>query len=110
MIGNEKERVEFMPILENLDRMVHSVARLMILTFLYVVEEGDMVYLLAQTKLTWGNLSANVQKLRDAGYVEVTKSFVNNRPQTWVKLTDNGRVAYREYRTGMLKVLHCLPD
>ena len=110
MIGKEKGRVEFMPILENLDRMVHSVARLMILTFLYVVEEGDMVYLLAQTKLTWGNLSANIQKLRDAGYVDVTKSFVNNKPQTWVKLTDTGRVAYREYRTGMLKVLHCLPD
>lgn len=56
------------------------------------------------------NLSSNVQKLKDAGYVEVTKSFVDNRPQTWVKLTNVGREAYREYRTGMLNVLECLPD
>ena len=104
------DRAEFMPVLENLDRMIHSIARLMILTFLYVVDEGDMVFLLAQTKLTWGNLSANVQKLKDVGYVSVKKSFVNNRPQTWVKLTDEGRVAYREYRTRMLEVLACLPD
>lgn len=110
MSNKSDNRAAFMPVLENLDRMVHSIARLMIMTFLYVVEEGDMVYLLAQTGLTWGNLSANVQKLKDAGYVEVTKSFVNNRPQTWIKLTEEGRVAYQEYRKGMMEVLQCLPD
>lgn len=110
MSKKANDRAEFMPVLENLDRMVHSIARLMILTFLYVVDEGDMVFLLAQTRLTWGNLSANVQKLKDAGYVEVSKSFVNNRPQTWVKLTNEGRDAYREYRTSMKQVLECLPD
>jgi len=107
---NEEKRHEFMPVLENVDRMVHSIARLMIMTFLYVVEEGDMVFLVSQTGLTWGNLSSNVRKLNDAGYVEVTKSFVNNRPQTWVKLTEKGRDAYRTYRTSMLEVLMSLPD
>ncbi len=110
MTKKQNDRVDFMPVLENLDRTVHSIARLMILTFLYVVEEGDMVYLLAQTGLTWGNLSSNVQKLKDVGYVAVTKSFVDNKPQTWIRLTDEGRVAYKEYRTGMMKVLKCLPD
>ncbi len=105
-----EERKEFLPILENLDRVIHSPARLMILTFLYVVEEGDMVYLLNQTGLTWGNLSANVHKLKDAGYVEVKKNFVNDRPQTWVKLTEQGRQAFRDYRGQMKSVLDELPD
>ena len=105
-----EERKEFLPILENLDRVIHSPARLMILTFLYVVEEGDMVYLLNQTGLTWGNLSANVHKLKDAGYVEVKKDFVDERPQTWVRLTEQGRQAFREYRAQMKGVLDDLPD
>jgi DNA-binding MarR family transcriptional regulator len=91
MSQGTEERKEFLPILENLNRVIHSPARLMILTFLYVVEEGDMVYLLNQTGLTWGNLSANVHKLKDAGYVEVKKEFVDERPQTWVRLTEKGR-------------------
>ena len=85
-------------------------ARLMILTFLYVVEEGDMVYLLNQTGLTWGNLSANVHKLKDAGYVKVNKEFVDDRPQTWVRLTEKGRQAFRDYRGQMKDVLDDLPD
>ena len=105
-----EERKEFLPILENLDRLIHSPARLMILTFLYVVEEGDMVYLLNQTGLTWGNLSANVHKLKDAGYVKVNKEFVDDRPQTWVRLTEKGRQAFRDYRGQMKDVLDDLPD
>ncbi len=110
MSSDSEDRIEFMPVLENLDRTVHSIARLMILTFLYVVEEGDMAFLLAQTRLTWGNLSANIKKLKDAGYVDVSKSFVDNRPQTWVKLTDEGRAAYQEYRSNMLEVLQYISD
>jgi DNA-binding MarR family transcriptional regulator len=105
-----EERKEFLPILENLDRVIHSPARLMILTFLYVVDEGDMVYLLNQTGLTWGNLSANVHKLKDAGYVEVEKNIVEDRPQTWVRLTEKGRQAFRDYRGQMKDVLDDLPD
>jgi DNA-binding MarR family transcriptional regulator len=110
MSQGTEERKEFLPILENLDRVIHSPARLMILTFLYVVEEGDMVYLLNQTGLTWGNLSANVHKLKDVGYVEVNKNFVDDRPQTWVKLTEEGKQAFRDYRGQMKYVLDELPD
>jgi DNA-binding MarR family transcriptional regulator len=110
MSQQSEERVAFLPILENLDRVIHSPARLMILTFLYVVEEGDMVYLLNQTGLTWGNLSANVHKLKEAGYVDVKKSFVDDHPQTWVKLTGEGRQAFRAYRGQMKDVLDDLPE
>ena len=108
--AGEQERKPFLPVLENLDRVIHSPARLMILTFLYVVDGGDMVYLASQTGLTWGNLSANVRKLEEAGYVDVEKRFVGRKPQTSVKLTDTGREAYRAYREQLKGVLDDLPD
>ncbi len=80
------------------------------LTFLYVVDGGDMVYLIHQTGLTWGNLSVNVQKLEAAGYVSVEKRFVERRPQTWVKLTEAGRQAFRAYRSQLTGVLDDLPE
>ena len=104
------DRPEFLPIIENLDRAIHSPGRLMILTFLYVVEKGDMVYLMNQTGLTWGNLSANIKKLDEVGYVTVEKKFVARKPQTWVKLTDSGRTAFQTYRRAMKDVLDDLPE
>jgi len=67
----EKQTTDSLSEIINIDRLVHSPARLSILTYLSVVEEGDAVYLLNQTGLTWGNLSANVTRLQEAGY----KSF-----------------------------------
>lgn len=58
----------------------------------------------------WENLSANVQMLKKAGYVQVKKSLVDDRPQTWVRLTRDGREAYRTYRAQMKGVLDDLPD
>jgi DNA-binding MarR family transcriptional regulator/uncharacterized membrane protein YbaN (DUF454 family) len=85
----------------NLDRLIHSPARLAIITYLSVVEEGDAVYLLNQTGLTWGNLSANVTRLQEAGYIAVTKEFENKKPHTLLKLTDKGRNAFHEYQNKM---------
>jgi DNA-binding MarR family transcriptional regulator len=82
----------------NIDRLVHSPARLAILTYLSVVEEGDAVYLLNQTGLTWGNLSANVSKLQETGYIEVSKEFKDKKPHTLLKLTDKGRKAFQAYQ------------
>ena len=90
----------------NIDRMVHSPARLAILTYLFVVEEGDAIYLLNQTGLTWGNLSANVTRLQEAGYIDVSKVFKNNKPNTTVKLTEKGRKAFTEYQSKMKELLH----
>ena len=89
----------------NIDRMVHSPARLAILTYLFVVEEGDAVYLLNQTGLTWGNLSANVTRLQEAGYIAVNKEFKDKKSHTLLKLTDKGRKAFRAYQDQMKGLL-----
>ncbi|MFC1947887.1 transcriptional regulator [Chloroflexota bacterium] len=88
-----------------IDRLVHSPARLAILTYLSVVEEGDAVYLLNQTGLTWGNLSANLTKLQEAEYIAVDKEFKDKKSHTILKLTDKGRKAFRNYQNLMKGLL-----
>ena len=90
----------------DIDRLVHSPARLAILTYLSVVEEGDAVYLLNQTGLTWGNLSANITRLQEAEYIEIGKEFKDKKPHTLLKLTDKGRKAFHDYQNKMKGLLN----
>ena len=92
------------------DRVVHEPARLMILAHLYVVEAADFTFLLRQTGLTWGNLSAHIVKLEQAGYVTVQKQFVGKKPNSMLHLTDRGRAAFRSYRQNMRQLMSDLPD
>ena len=99
-----------LPALSDIDRLIHEPARLMILSLLYVVDSADFIFLMRQTGLTWGNLSSHISKLEGAGYVEVEKEFKGKKPHTMLHLTEDGRVAFREYRGRMKQVLDDLPD
>ncbi len=96
--------------LANVDRLIHEPARLMIMAVLYVIHSADFTFLIAQTGLSWGNLSSHMSKLEAAGYIEVDKGFVERRPRTMLRLTEAGRSAFQEYRLGMKQVLDNLPD
>jgi DNA-binding MarR family transcriptional regulator len=104
---NEREDLE--PIAD-IDRLIHEPARLMILAHLYVVESADFLFLTRQTGLTPGNLSSHVSKLEDTGYVEVIKEFVDKKPHTMLRLTGEGRNAFREYVQSMKKVFNGLSE
>jgi DNA-binding MarR family transcriptional regulator len=95
--------------LGNIDQLIHAPARLMLLTYLYVVESADFVFLKRMTGLSWGNLSTHLSKLEAAGYVLLEKSFKGKKPNTMVRLTENGRAAFAEYKGRMQKVLDGLP-
>lgn len=90
---------------DQLDRIIHEPARLKIMTHLYVVESGDFTYLMRKTGLTRGNLSAHMSKLEAAGYIEVTKQFVDRKPLTMLRLTGKGRQALLRYQRTLMKVL-----
>ena len=62
------------------------------------------------TGLTWGNLSSHLSRLETAGYVEITKEFVERKPHTMVKLTPEGRTAFDAYRRQMKALFDDLPD
>ncbi len=89
----------------NLDEIVHAPARLLILATLSVIGSADFTFLLNQTKLTRGNLSSHLSKLEEVGYVEINKEFVKKIPRTLIRLSDDGRSAFDQYRMSMEKML-----
>jgi len=93
-----------------IDKLIHEPARLMIVANLSVVESADFTFLMNRTGLTWGNLSSHLNKLEQAGYVEMEKTFVGKRPYTLLKLTKNGRTAFQTYRETMSQVFNNLPE
>lgn len=88
-----------------LDKLIHEPARMSIMAVLYVLESADFTFLMNQTGLTWGNLSAHLTKLETAGYVEVVKSFKGKRPNTNLKLSNTGREAFKKYIGSMKQVM-----
>jgi DNA-binding MarR family transcriptional regulator len=96
--------------LAEIDRLVHEPARLAVMALLYVVESADFTFLMNQAGLSWGNLSAHMSKLEEAGYLEVEKSFKGRRPNTNLRLTTAGRSAFQEYRRRLKQVLDDLPE
>ncbi len=92
-----------------LDRLIHDPTRLMLLSYLFVVDSADFVFLKSQTNLTAGNISSHMTKLENAGYVKVKKSFVGKRPQTMFSLTKKGRSAFDKYRNSLDEALSRLP-
>jgi DNA-binding MarR family transcriptional regulator len=94
----------------DIDRVVHEPARLMLMAVLYVIDSADFTFLMNQTGITWGNLSAHIGKLEETGYLEVEKSFKGKRPNTMLHLTPQGRTAFQTYRLKMKQLLDGLPE
>ena len=90
---------------KDIDKVIHEPARLLIMTQLFVVQEADFIYLMRKTGLTWGHLSSHMTKLETAGYIDVEKTFVDKKPHTILKLTEQGRKAFRQYRKTLKQVL-----
>lgn len=91
--------------LSDIDKLVHEPARLMILSYLSVINSADFTFLMNQTELTRGNLSSHISKLEDAGYVKVNKEFVDKIPRTLIRITTKGKNALKKYRDKMQHVI-----
>jgi DNA-binding MarR family transcriptional regulator len=89
----------------DLDRVVHSPPRLMILSYLAAVDSADFIFLMNQVNLTRGNLSSHLKTLEEAGYIDVQKEFVEKVPRTLIRLTDEGREAIQNYREQMRTII-----
>jgi len=70
-----------------LNPLLHSELRLAVMSLLMTMGEADFVYIKKETKATSGNLSVQIEKLSEAGYIEVKKSFVDKRPRTTCLIT-----------------------
>ena len=82
---------------KNLDPILHSQLRLAAISILISVKEAEFTFIKEQTNATAGNLSVQLNKLKEAGYIEITKQFKNNYPLTVCKITAQGVSAFEEY-------------
>src|SRR5215207_7380474 len=81
----------------DLDPILHSQLRLAVVSLLIGVKEAEFTFLKEKTNATAGNLSVQIQKLKDVGYIEVIKQFKDNYPQTICRITTAGIQAFEEY-------------
>ena len=81
----------------DLDPILHSQLRLAVISLLISVKEAEFTYLKEKTSATAGNLSVQIQKLKDAGYIDVVKQFKENYPQTICRITPLGVEAFEKY-------------
>lgn len=82
---------------DDLNPLLHSQLRLAIMSLLISVEKADYNFIKEKTEASSGNISVQISKLEDAGYVEINKTFKNKRPNTSYKITQKGVAAFEEY-------------
>ena len=82
---------------KDLDPILHSQLRLAVMSLLITVKEAEFTFIREKTGATAGNLSVQIQKLKDAGYIDVIKQFKDNYPQTICKISAQGIRAFEVY-------------
>lgn len=89
-----------------LDPILHSQLRLSIVSILITVEETNFNFIKDTTKAAAGNISIQINKLQEAGYINVEKTFKNNYPNTTISITKRGREAFEEYVKNLQKYIY----
>jgi DNA-binding transcriptional ArsR family regulator len=82
---------------KELDPILHSQLRLAVMSLLISIKEAEFTFIKEKTNASAGNLSVQVQKLKEVGYIDVIKQFKDNYPQTTCKITPKGIEAFDAY-------------
>ena len=90
----------------DLDPLLHSQLRLAIISMLVASKKVEFTYIQSETQAAAGNISIQIKKLEDAGYIKVEKSFKNNYPNTMLSITDKGVKAFESYVNSLKKYLN----
>ena len=91
---------------KELDPLLHSQLRLSIVSLLVGVKQAAFTFIKDKTGATSGNISIQVSKLEDAGYIRVKKEFKNNYPCTTLVITQKGVHAFEEYINSLMPYIH----
>ncbi|HEY9047698.1 MAG TPA: transcriptional regulator [Ohtaekwangia sp.] len=91
---------------KDLDPLLHSQLRLAVMSLLISVESAEFTFLKEKTNSTAGNLSVQLDKLSEAGYIKIQKSFRGKKPLTTCKITPTGIKAFEEYVNNLKQYIH----
>ncbi len=92
--------------MKELDPLLHSQLRLAVMSILMNVDEADFVFLKEKTEATAGNLSVQLDKLSNAGYISMEKGFVGKKTRTVCQITPEGRKAFEQYVEALKEYLN----
>ena len=87
---------------KDLDPILHNELRLKIMAALDSLDDADFVYLKGLTNATSGNLSVQLSKLEEAGYIRVSRSGEGRGSHTVCRITPAGIQALRDYQRALL--------
>ncbi|MFC3230234.1 winged helix-turn-helix domain-containing protein [Marinibaculum pumilum] len=93
------------PDIGRIDEVIHGRLRLGVMAYLANAEAASFTEMKEALEVTQGNLSVQLRKLEEAGYVAVDKSFVSRKPLTTLRLTEAGRRAFRDYLAALSDVI-----
>lgn len=91
---------------QNLDPLLHSQLRLAIVSILVSLEEAEFSYLKEKTNATAGNISVQIEKLQEAQYIKVEKTFKGKYPLTKCSITPTGIKAFESYVNSLQQYIH----
>ncbi|MET7403633.1 transcriptional regulator [Dactylosporangium sp. NPDC005572] len=80
-----------------LDTVIHAPSRLQICAMLDAAAEIEFGTVQESLGLSASALSKHVSVLAEAGYVSQRKAARDGRPRVWLRLTRQGRAAYRDH-------------
>ena len=90
----------------DLDPLLHSQLRLAVMSLLLSVESAEFTFIKEKTNSTAGNLSVQLDKLSEAGYISIDKTFRGKKPLTTCKITKKGIKAFDEYVNALKKYIN----
>lgn len=91
---------------KDLDPLLHSQLRLAIISMLINSKKVEFSHIKHETKAAAGNISVQIKKLQEAGYITVEKTFQNNYPKTMLSITEKGIQAFKAYVDDLKKYLN----
>ena len=88
-----------------IDEVIHGRLRLGVMAYLANAEVADFNELKALLEVTQGNLSVQLRKLEEAGYVTIEKGFLGRKPRTQIRITAAGRKAFAAYLDALAQLI-----
>lgn len=92
----------------NLDEIIHQPVRLRLMAALVAIKSGEsaeFTFLRDLLDVTDGNLGAHLHRLEEAGYVEITKAFVDRKPRTFISITSRGRTVFKAHVAALEEII-----
>lgn len=89
-----------------LDPLLTTPLRLGAMSLLIKMKNASFVWLKQELNATQGNLSIQLNKLKEAEYISIEKRFEGNYPLTEIKITQTGVKAFEDHIQNLKEYLH----